>query len=394
MTCGQLSCVLFLLVVACFTSTVCADEVDERIDVIAAVGRGGSGSPAARDAAQALSARGIEILPRMLQAMDTPNPVAANWYRTVYETIVRRELENTSPKFPIAELKAYTQKSERGGKPRRLVLRLLDRLEPNYRDEFIPTRLDDPEFRDDAVAHFLTAGDEAKKAEQAERATEMYRRAFRGARDPGQIQTAAAKLKSVGQPVSIIDHMGFVIDWYLLGPFDAPGKSGFDKSFPPEALVDLNASYEGQRGKMSWKRHQTTDAMGQLNLATAIAATSEAVGYAYTEIDSPTAQSVQLRCGADDNLTVWVNGEKVLARLQWLNGIRLDRFTAPVQLRRGKNRVLVKICQGPQHKNPAVPNNWSMQLRFCSNDGAAVGVHTSLPKLESRAEGEAEDKGR
>ena len=44
-------------------------------------------------------------------------------------------------------------------------------------------------------------------------------------------------LKSVGEEVSIIDHMGFVIDWYLLGPFDAPGKTGYAKSFPPEKSV-------------------------------------------------------------------------------------------------------------------------------------------------------------
>jgi len=39
----------------------------------------------------------------------------------------------------------------------------------------------------------------------------------------------------------------------------------------------------------------------------------------------------------------------------------------------------VKICQGPQHKNPAVPNNWSMQLRLCDNTGGSVQVRISRP---------------
>ena len=49
-----------------------------------------------------------------------------------------------------------------------------------------------------------------------------------------------------------------------------------------------------------------------------------------------------------------------LGRDQWLNGTRLDRFVTPVRRAAGMNRLLVKICQGPQHKDPEVPNNWSL----------------------------------
>ncbi len=105
------------------------------------------------------------------------------------------------------------------------------------------------------------------------------------------------------------------------------------------------------------------------------------MGYAYTEIISPRTQAVQIRCGADDNLTIWLNGQQVLRRLQWLNGTRLDRFTSPAHLEEGINTILVKICQGPQHKNPAVPNNWSMQLRLCDRTGGSVQVRISRPLL-------------
>jgi hypothetical protein len=88
-----------------------------------------------------------------------------------------------------------------------------------------------------------------------------------------------------------------------------------------------------------------------------------------------------LRAGADDNLTVWLNGRKVFAREQWLNGIRFDRFVAPVELDEGTNRLLVKICQGPQHVNPDVPNNWTFQLRLCDPQGAGVPFTSTLPNL-------------
>jgi hypothetical protein len=356
-----------------------ADDVDVRLRTIAA---GGQSSAEARRAARELATGGIDILPRLLAAMDTDNIIAANWYRTVYEQVTRRELENSAPNFPLQFLRDFVREPGHQGRSRRLVLGLLDRLDPDFRDSFFAGQIADAEFRNEAVAARLKQGDEFQQAGKTDEAAQAYETAFRAARDSALIQSAAAKLKAIDREVSIIDHMGFVIDWYVLGPFDAPGKSGFDTSFPPEADVDLRARYSGQDGRdISWKRFRTTDPLGEVNLVTAIAPVKEAVGYGYTEILSPREQGVQLRCGADDNLSVWVNGEKVFARLQWLNGTRLDRFTAPVHLRSGKNVVLVKICQGPQHSNPAVGNNWSMQLRFCDKEGAGVGVHSALPEI-------------
>jgi hypothetical protein len=78
-------------------------------------------------------------------------------------------------------------------------------------------------------------------------------------------------------------------------------------------------------------------------------------------------------------LSVWLNGEKVFGRDMWLNGTRFDRFRTPVHLRSGRNRVLVKICQGPHHRDPAVGNAWTFQLRFCSSDGAGVPLKRLPP---------------
>ena len=379
--------VLYVLSVAPITWTLpnalVADEIDEQFQTIASVAPGGHGSKAARAACDRLSRHGTKILPRLLAAMDTTNFVAANWYRTVYEQIIRRELKKKDPQLPLKSLRNYLRNPKRQGRVRRLVLDLLDRREPSFRKQILPTFLDDPEFRDDAVAAVFEKGDALKKKGDSEAAKRQFQKAFQHARDSGQITAAANRLKSLGKTVNIVQHMGFVIDWYLLGPFDAPGTTGFDRTFPPEKKVDLKAQYAGKGGTaIRWKRFQTDDRFGQSNLIRAIAPVKEAVGYAYTEFDAASDQRAQLRCGADDNLTVWLNGEKIFSRLQWLNGTRLDRFTAPARLKRGKNRLLVKICQGPQHKNPAVPNNWSLQLRFCDAQGTGIRLKSKLPPIE------------
>ncbi len=365
-------------------STATADEVDKQLAIIREVGPGGVGSQAARAACDRLFHLGPDVLPRLLIAMDTSNIVAANWYRTLYEEILRRELAKEEPRLPLQFMRRYVRDSSRQGRVRRLLLELLNKIDLEFGRKLIPTLLDDPEFRGEAVTAALARGDTAKQRGETASAKQAYWTAFRHARDSRLVTQAAARLEAVGESVSIVEHMGFVTDWYLLGPFNAAGLSGFGRVFPPEKNVDLDAVYHGKNGeKITWKRHQTLDRLGQVDLMEAVAPVKEAVGYAYTELTSPHDQMVELRCSADDNCTIWLNGKKIFSRLQWLNGTRFDRFTVPANLKAGKNRLLVKICQGPQHKNPAVPNNWSLQLRFCDAGGAGVGLMSALPAIKA-----------
>ena len=48
------------------------------------------------------------------------------------------------------------------------------------------------------------------------------------------------------------------------------------------------------------------------------------------------------------------------------------------------NELLVKVCQGPQHKDPQVANNWSLQLRFCDASGKGLAAASSLPEPRRR----------
>ena len=352
-------------------------EVSAQLAAIAKVGPQGAGSAAARDAQMALSKRGVEILPELLLAMDTSNVVAANWYRIVFEDIVRREKQRPDVVWPICFMKEYISNANGAGRPRRMVLALIEEFEPRFTSQWMPTRLADPAFRHEAVSLALAAGDQALKAKDNDLAKSEFSKAFENARDSGQVVQAADKLKSLGVAPDVIGHLGLVIDWWLVGPFDAPERTGFRTVFEPENQVDLQAKYQGQGdAEIGWIRHQSTDNLGQLNLISALSQTREAVGYAYTEIDvaEEVAEEVQVQlgCGADDNCTVWLNGSKVLAREQWLNGTRFDRFVTPVKLLTGRNTLLVKVCQGPQHKDPEVQNNWSLQLRLCDNQGRGI----------------------
>jgi hypothetical protein len=398
------TCWLLVAALASVNPAASADEVDDALAAIAQVGPQAAGSVAARRAHDQLARHGTEVLPKLLAAMDTTNVVAANWCRGAFAQIVERERARPKPLFPLAELREFVADPARQGRARRLALKLLDDLDPDFRTKLIPRMLDDPEFRAEAVQFALDAGTKAEAAADRETALSEFRKAFVYSRAADQVTQSAAKLAALGEPADIVAHLGFVVDWYLLGPFDAPEYSGFAQVFPPEeikndggirenaerpdpneipmisATVDLMTQFAGQGGlTIAWVRHHTTDSFGQLNLMAAIAPVKEAVGYAYSELVAPGELDAELRCGADDNCIVWLNGRRVLAREQWLNGTRLDRFVVPVRLREGTNRLLVKVCQGPQHKDPDVPNNWSLQQRFCDATGVGLGLVSGLP---------------
>jgi hypothetical protein len=382
--CGLVAAVL--AVGECSAGELTTADIDGQLKILAKVGSQGAGSAEAREARRKLAADcGADALPQIFLAMDTKNIVAANWARSVYEEVVRRELAKPEPKFPVSFVQEFVRDGRHEGRPRRLGLELLNRIDPKFGPAIVPTLVDDAEFRDDAIAALIAAADADRDAGKKEQAIETYRKAFAHARESSQVTGLADRLSALGEKANIVEHLGFIVDWLVVGPFDAPEKTSYDLKFPPEVKIDLDASYPGQgETEIRWKPARTEDRMGLLDLAQAIAPAKEAVAYAYAELESPKDSAVQLRCSADDNLSVWLNGEKVFGRPQWLNGTRLDRFVTPVTLRAGKNRLLVKVCQGPQHSDPAVGNAWSMQLRFCTEDGAGVRLEQILPAVESK----------
>ena len=142
------------------------------------------------------------------------------------------------------------------------------------------------------------------------------------------------------------DALGFVGDYYVVGGFDNEGKSGCDMDFGPEAAaLDLSATYSGAKGRqVSWRRLTATPTQGYVDLGTALRPNREAVGYALTWLEAPAETRVALGVGTSGAYRLWVNGEKV-ATSDSYNLPRPDQSRVSVRLRKGLNRVLLKVCQ-------------------------------------------------
>ena len=168
---------LFVPVDSAFTA-----DTDSLLKIIKAVGREGQGNREAKQAVAELSQQDVGTLPALLMGFRDANPLAANYLRGAVETIVDRAL-NANKKLPAESLEQLIRDVEQDPRGRRLAYELLTRVDSSLPDRIIPEMLLDPspEFRRDAVARLIIAGEKLLKDKEADAAKETFKKALSGA---------------------------------------------------------------------------------------------------------------------------------------------------------------------------------------------------------------------
>jgi tetratricopeptide (TPR) repeat protein/transglutaminase-like putative cysteine protease len=157
----------------------------------------------------------------------------------------------------------------------------------------------------------------------------------------------AAVERARGNPQRSAAHLrrlGFVTAWTVAGPFDDEGKRGHDTAYPPERAIDLALPMAGKVREVSWRalpREAVSE--GLVRVGAALGGSREVVAYALAVVEAPRDERVQLWLGASGAAKVFVNGALALADPGY-HPARLDQRGAWVSLRKGPNRILVKLC--------------------------------------------------
>ena len=367
------------------TNSLFAKEApySEAIEVIKAVQNEGEGNEAAAAAwKQIIQGDATSVVP-VLEAMNGSNGLASNWLISAAQTIVDRELTNGNA-LPLEQLGAFLMDTRQEARARRLAFELIQRVDPETAQKLVPGMINDPSnaLRRDAVAGLLDEAEAMVEAEKKPAASIVYRQALGAARDIDQVESASKALQELGQKVDLPKHFGFLMHWSVVGPFDNTERKGFDTVFPPEEGVDLTGEYDGKAGKVSWSRLATSDNYGMVDVNKAYGPLKEVTAYAFTEYESPSDQPAQLRLGCKNAWKIWLNGELVFARDEYHRGIRTDQYQLPVNLQKGKNTLLVKLCQNEQEEDWTV--QWQFQLRVCDATGTALLATNRLPTPISR----------
>jgi hypothetical protein len=360
----RIASLLGVLILAVPICTWAADaELAKNLAKVKAVGVKGAGHREAGAAAKALAKASPADLPVILAAMDGSNVLAENWLRGIAEAVAQ------SGKLSIPDLEKFLRETKHSPRGRRLAYELIASVDKTAEGRLIPTLLNDPslELRRDAVALALA---NAAKAEGKDASKAAYLKAFVAARDNDQIKQAFDKLKELGQAVDLPAHYGFVMTWQIIGPFDNRSDKGWDIAYPPEAKIDLAAKYPGLKGEVGWKEATSTDDFGVVDLTKVLDKHKGAIAYAYTEFISEKDQPADLRLGCINANKVWLNGQELTANHVYHAGQQIDQYLAQGKLKKGKNAILLKICQNEQEEMWA--QNWQFQFRVCDTIGTAI----------------------
>ncbi len=141
-----------------------------------------------------------------------------------------------------------------------------------------------------------------------------------------------------------IDELGFVQDWHAIGSFDNEGKGGCDTDFGPESAVDLQAGYAEKGRELAWHPTSAHSPSGYVDLSLLSKPTTDAVAYALTFLEASADTAVVLSLGVSGGFRLFVNGTKVASNNRY-NLPQVDQNRLLVPLRKGLNRILLKVCQ-------------------------------------------------
>ena len=137
---------------------------------------------------------------------------------------------------------------------------------------------------------------------------------------------------------------GIDLDWRCIGPFKYDPNIGVTGQRELEQAIERNLDLPERVEDKSWSTLNADNSQGWYNLQS-ISRDNFQVLYCATrfELDRPT--EVELRCGSDDGLVVWVDGQRVIdAELP--RAYTANDDIAKVKLDKGTHRLVARISQG------------------------------------------------
>ncbi len=344
-----------------------SDQLSDALSAINNVSTGGGGHDQAIGAMKILNRAAPDQIPKILNAMSDENKLAVNWLRSAVIKITGDG--STLPKQKIRE---YFDDKSNAHLGRLLAFELLTENEKSLADELIPKLVDDPSLplRYMAIANLM------KESESADdiQSIGILGYALEKSRDVEQVVEIAKSLNEKGVSVDLQKQLGFLNSWHLVGNFDNKDESGFDVKFGPEKdfeKFDLEATYpDADKTDSTWSQHSTVEPTGLVDLNKAIGKVKGVIAYAYTTYDSDIEREVDIRVGCINAHKIWVNGELVMSNEIYHNGISPDKFISKARLIKGKNEILIKVCQNEQTQSWA--QRWQFQVRICDETGKAI----------------------
>ncbi len=164
---------------------------------------------------------------------------------------------------------------------------------------------------------------------------------------PVMWQKADMNSRSIVTPKPQFDD-GFIKEWLILGPFPNEDRKGLDVDFMRTPVSENNAVPDAEAEKFlkdekKWFPVKVEEE--KVDLTKFLEPKDNVVAYAHTYVYSPERMECKLWVGSDDGIKVILNGI-VVHNNKVYRMLLLDNDVVDVVLKKGWNRLLLKIDQG------------------------------------------------
>ena len=337
-----------------------AENSLESIKLLQSLSSGDENALAAAKAIKQLGKANDVTLMQSLAAMKGATPIGRNWLLGLANSLYRK-----TGKSKTSELTKFLSDPNQNGEARYIVFQWLTANNDAMRKELLGKMNEDssPELRYLAIDEAMKSKLEIKQLSPL----------LEAARHPSQVVSIIEKLKELGETIDQSKQLGFLPKWRLIGPFDNVGTVNFDKVFPIEndgVQGAFKAAYEGKAETVKWKEETSEAADGMVDLAKIYSNEKGCIIYAATEFESEKDQDAEVRLGCINGNKIWVNGKLAMSNEVYHTGSQIDQYVEPIQLKAGKNQILLKLCQNEQKDSWA--QVYQFQLRICDSTGKAI----------------------
>ena len=172
----------------------------------------------------------------------------------------------------------------------------------------------------------------------------------------GEVHRARGASQEV---IRLNDQMGFILnrDWLIIGPWvtksNYRGLTAFNEVLPPERRIELNQKYKAvsKTSRNQWLEREVHwvypifDIVQSYVDLRSVLKTSTMACYALSYAKLPVSTKTQMRLGVSGALKVWVNDKLIYLNPNQKYTPRIDEYIVPVELKKGLNKILVKVVQ-------------------------------------------------
>lgn len=143
---------------------------------------------------------------------------------------------------------------------------------------------------------------------------------------------------------TLYNHLGFVNHFYVLGPFKNENRSGMDRIFPPESIIDLNQKYKNSAHHLLEWRKIKIKSLNGINLRNYFTPDENGIAYLLTYIKVTNAGSYDMMYSSDDGIKIWID-DQLIADEDIYRGISFEQNRKKIFLDKGIHKILIKSSQ-------------------------------------------------